>query len=80
MIQYIGPEDDDNMTEEPSDKELLEIENSVDDILSVDELLDIDDDIDFAGQESREIRQTTSLKGVGQYHNPAQRQEPPYLM
>jgi len=49
MIQYIGPEDDDNMTEEPSDKELLEIENSVDDILSVDELLDIDDDIDFAG-------------------------------
>ena len=48
MIDYIGPNDDDNVTEEPSDDELLEIENSVDDILSVDNLLDIDDDIDFA--------------------------------
>ena len=47
MIQYIGPNDDDNMTEEPSDEELLEIENNMDDILSVDELLDIDDDIDL---------------------------------
>ncbi len=43
MIEYIGPEDDDNMTEEPSDEELMEIENNVDDILSVDDLIDEDD-------------------------------------
>ena len=43
MIEYIGPEDDDNMTEEPTDEELMEIENNVDDILSVDDLLDEDD-------------------------------------
>ena len=40
MIDYIGPEDDDNVTEEPSDDELLEIENTMDDTLSVEDLLD----------------------------------------
>ena len=33
----------------------------------------------FAGYESREIRFTTSKKGVGQFHNPAQREKPAYL-
>ena len=33
----------------------------------------------FAGQESREIRCNSITKGVGQFHNPAQREIPPYL-
>ena len=33
----------------------------------------------FAGQESREIRFTTSKQGVGQFYNPAQREKPAYL-
>jgi len=31
----------------------------------------------FAGEVSREIRYISNVEGVGQYHNPALRDEPP---